>query len=114
MANPNGRPRNSDDVVRINRDHLKVTVASKTGLSQTKALAAINAFLEAVTDAVVAGQETQLVGFGTFKVAHRAPRRGVNPQDRSTVIEYPAYEAPVFVPGKQLKDLVRAGNPTVA
>ena len=46
-------------------------------------------------------------GFGTFKVVKRAARTGVNPQNPTQKIKIPARKAPVFRPGKGLKEAVR-------
>ena len=46
-----------------------------------------------------------LIGFGTFKVAQRKARKGVNPQTGAE-IKIKAKKVPRFVPGKALKDAV--------
>ena len=56
--------------------------------------------------ALAKGDKVQLVGFGTFEVRERAARQGRNPQDPEKVIEIPAKNAPVFRPGKGLKEAV--------
>jgi len=43
------------------------------------------------------------VGFGTFQVAKRKARRGVNPRTRET-IQIPAKKVPKFVPGTALRN----------
>ena len=48
----------------------------------------------------------QLVGFGTFKVNHRAERTGRNPQTGKE-IKIAAANVPAFVSGKALKDAVK-------
>lgn len=52
---------------------------SAAGLNQTDAKKALDATLDAIKEALVAGDKVQLVGFGTFAVAERAARKGVNP-----------------------------------
>jgi len=46
-----------------------------------------------------------LIGFGTFKVAQRKARKGINPQTGAE-IKIKAKKVPRFVPGKALKDAV--------
>jgi len=46
-----------------------------------------------------------LIGFGTFKVAQRMARKGINPQTGAE-IKIKAKKVPRFVPGKALKDAV--------
>jgi len=48
-------------------------------------------------------EKVALVGFGTFQVAKRKARRGVNPRTRET-IQIPAKKVPKFLPGKGLRD----------
>ncbi len=46
-----------------------------------------------------------LIGFGTFKVAQRKARKGINPQTGAE-IKIKAKKVPKFVAGKALKDAV--------
>ena len=46
-----------------------------------------------------------MVGFGSFEVKRRAERLGRNPQTKEA-IKIPSSKAPVFKPGKALKDAV--------
>lgn len=48
-----------------------------------------------------------LVGFGTFETKDRAARKGRNPQTKETIV-IPASKAPVFKPGKALKEKVNS------
>jgi DNA-binding protein HU-beta len=66
----------------------------------------VAATIDAITAALAKGEKVQLVGFGTFEVRKRAPRKGRNPQDPSKVINIPGKTVPAFRPGKALKDRV--------
>jgi DNA-binding protein HU-beta len=77
-------------------------IAGKVKLSKTAALEAVDAFTEAITGALKKGDKITLVGFGTFDVAKRAARDGVNPQTRQK-IKIKASKAPRFKAGKLLK-----------
>lgn len=82
------------------------TIQTKAGL-ETKAAAskALDATLEAITDALAAGDSLTLVGFGTFKTSERAARTGRNPRTGQE-IQIPAAKTVKFTPGKSLKEAV--------
>jgi DNA-binding protein HU-beta len=81
-------------------------MAEKAGLSKADSEKAIKAFIDAVTEALKAGEKVALVGFGTFSVGERAARTGKNPQTGAK-IKIPASKSPKFKVGKALKDAVQ-------
>lgn len=82
-------------------------IYSKAGLeSKAAAGRALDATLEAITEALRADETVTLTGFGTFKIVHRAARKGRNPRTNKT-IDIPASNVPKFTPGKLLKDSVK-------
>ena len=87
----------------MNKTELIAAMAEKSELSKKDAGAALDAFVEAVQDALKDGDKVQLVGFGTFEVKNRAARTGINPQTKQPV-QIAASKAPVFKAGKALKD----------
>ena len=89
----------------MNKSDLIAAIAAKTGDTKKSAEAAVNAFVEVVTDALVKGDKVQLVGFGSFDVRKRAARKGRNPQTKEE-IKIPASKAPAFKAGKALKEKV--------
>ena len=89
----------------MNKSELIAAMAAKTGETKKDAEAALNAFVNVVTEALVKGEKVQLVGFGSFEVRKRAARKGRNPQTKEE-IKIPASKAPVFKAGKALKELV--------
>ena len=89
----------------MNKSDLIAAMAAKTGETKKSAEAFVNAFTEAVSEALTKGDKVQLVGFGSFEVRERAARNGRNPQTKAE-IRIPASKAPVFKAGKALKDLV--------
>ncbi len=89
----------------MNKADLIAKIAEEAELSKKSAEAALNAFVDAVEGALKKGDKVQLVGFGSFEVRKRAPRKGRNPQTKEE-IKIPASKAPVFKAGKALKDLV--------
>ena len=64
----------------MNKTQLIDVVAVKTGLKKKEAEAAVNATVEAIAEALKAGDKVQLIGFGTFEVKERAARAGRNPK----------------------------------
>ena len=91
----------------MNKTELIDAMASKTGLTKKNAEAALNAFVETVSEQLAKGDKISLVGFGTFEVAERAEREGRNPQTVETM-KIAASKAPKFKAGKALKDSVNA------
>ena len=89
----------------MNKAELIAAVAKKADLTKQGAEEAVNAVIDTITEAMKQGDKVQIVGFGSFEVKTRSARTGRNPQTNETV-EIPARKAPVFKPGKALKDAV--------
>lgn len=64
----------------MNKTELVAKIAEVAGLSMADAKKALDATVEAVKEALVAGDNVQLVGFGTYSVTERPAREGVNPR----------------------------------
>ena len=80
-------------------------VAQKTELSKKDSDKAVTAVVDAITEALAAGDKVALVGFGTFEVKERAEREGINPRTKEKIM-IPASKLPVFKAGKALKEAV--------
>jgi nucleoid DNA-binding protein len=80
-------------------------VAKATTLEKTKVKAVLETALDTITKELKRGMRVQLTGFGTFSVAKRKKRMGVNPKTGAK-IAIPARKVPKFTPGKALKDVV--------
>jgi len=91
---------------RVNKNDLAAIVAEKAGLSRADAGKAVDAVLDAVTEALTRGEEVRLMGFGSFEVMERAATVGRNPRTGEE-IAIPALRQPKFKAGKLLKDMVR-------
>lgn len=89
----------------MNKTDLVNSVAESAGFSKKDAEKAVAAVLDSVTNALIAGDKVQLVGFGTFEVRERAAKQGRNPRTGETM-EIPASKLPAFKAGKALKDAV--------
>ena len=83
-------------------------VADKAGLSKKDTTKAVDAALEAIQNALVAGDSVSFIGFGTFATAERAARKARVPGTNKT-IDVPASKAVKFKVGKKLKEAVVAG-----
>ncbi|MCR5388475.1 MAG: HU family DNA-binding protein [Lachnospiraceae bacterium] len=90
----------------MNKTELVAAVAAKAGLSKKDADSAVKAFTEVVAEELKKGEKIQMVGFGTFEVAQRAARTGLNPQTKKP-IQIKASKAPKFKAGKALKDMIQ-------
>ncbi len=89
----------------MNKSELIDAIAAKSGLKKTESAAALDAFIDAVGEALKQGDQVTLVGFGTFLVREREARTGRNPRSGET-IEIAASRLPSFKAGKGLKDAV--------
>lgn len=89
----------------MNKSQLIDKIAAGADISKAAAGRSLDAFIEAVTEALKEGDSVALVGFGTFAVRERAARAGRNPQTGAP-IDIPAGKIPSFKPGKALKDSV--------
>ena len=69
----------------------------------------VDAFLDAVKDALARGDHIELRGFGTFKLRHRKARTGRNPKTGGPV-EVPPRDVPVFKPSRHLRRRVDRGH----
>ena len=85
----------------MNKTQLIDVVASKTDLKKKDAALAVDAVLEAITEALVAGDKVQLIGFGSFETKNRPAREARNPRT-GAVVKVAAAKAPVFKAGKAL------------
>ncbi len=89
----------------MNKTELIDAIAVGADISKASAARALDAMLDAVTDALRKGDQVALVGFGTYVVKERAARTGRNPQTGAE-IKIAAAKVPSFKPGKALKDAV--------
>ena len=70
----------------MNKAELVAKVADKTGFKKKDAELALDAVLETIENALVAGDSVRLIGFGTFETRKRKARTGRNPQKPDKVI----------------------------
>ncbi len=89
----------------MNKSNLVAAVAEDAGISKADAAAVVDGVFDAITGALMSGDNVQLVGFGSFDVSDRAAREGRNPNTGET-IQIAASKQPKFKAGKALKDAV--------
>lgn len=80
-------------------------IAEKGGYTKKDAEKALNAVVDTITEALVAGDKITLVGFGTFKTKVNPERMGRNPRTKEEKL-IPEKTVPVFKAGQLLKDAV--------
>ena len=89
----------------MNKQELIKAIAADAGVTQTAALAVINAFEGNVIEALADGDTVKIVGLGTFKTSNNAARMARNPKAGEPVA-VPAKRRVIFVAGKELRDMV--------
>ena len=89
----------------MNKVELVEAVQKSLGKETSKAEAerAVNAVIDGIKAGVKKTKTVQLIGFGTFKVATRKARIGVNPKTGAK-IKIKASKTVKFVAGKALKE----------
>lgn len=87
----------------MNKTELVNVVAAEAAVSKKDAEAAVTATLNAIAEALKAGDKVQLLGFGTFEVKEVAAREGRNPKT-GEVIKIDACKKASFSASKVLKD----------
>lgn len=85
----------------MNKTELVKKIAEKAELSQADSKKALEATVEAIKEALAAGESVQLIGFGTFSVAERPERQGKNPRT-GEVLTIPAKKVAKFKAGAGL------------
>ena len=87
----------------MNKTELIAAAAERSGLTKKDTEKALNAALDAITAALVAGDKVQVSGFGIFEVKAREARVGRNPRT-GEAMEIAASRVPAFKASKTMKD----------
>jgi len=91
----------------MNKAELSEAVMQAAGIEVKKqAGEAVDAVFDIITKTLAKGEEVSITGFGSFKVAKRAARMGVNPRTGEK-IQIAASIKPKFRAGKLLKEAVQ-------
>ena len=90
----------------MNKGELIAAMAEKTGSSKSEAEAALNAFVDVVTDALTSDDTVTVSGFCKFARVETAARKGRNPATGEE-IQIAASRRPKVTALKAFKDAVR-------
>lgn len=90
----------------MNKAQLVAELSRRINSTKKDAEIYLNTLIEVISNELENNGKVQLVGFGSFSVKKRAARKGRNPQTKEE-IKIPATKAPVFKPGKALKDIIK-------
>lgn len=90
----------------MNKTEFINAVAEKSGLSKVDAKKVVEAFVETVSSELKEGGKVALLGFGSFSVAEKSARKGVNPKTKQP-IEIPARKSVKFKAGAELTEIIK-------
>ena len=90
----------------MNKTEFINAVAEKSGLSKVDAKKAVEAFVETVSSELKEGGKVALLGFGSFSVAEKTARKGVNPKTKQP-IEISARKSVKFKAGAELTEIIK-------
>ncbi len=90
----------------MNKTELINKIAESAGISKADAKKALEATVDTIKQALIAGDKIQLIGFGTFAVSERPAREGINPATKEK-IQIPAKKIAKFKAGAELADALK-------
>lgn len=88
----------------MNKTELVNAIADKAALSKVDAKKALDAFIETIGEELKKGEKISLIGFGTYSIAEKAARKGINPRTKEE-IDIPAKKVIKFKAGAELSNL---------
>lgn len=90
----------------MNKTELVNAIAAKAELNKVEAKQALEATLEVIAEALEKEDKVALLGFGTFSVAKKEARTGINPRTKEK-ISIEARKIVKFKPGSELADRIK-------
>ncbi len=90
----------------MKKEELVEKLAKKSNVSKNEARNCLNTILDEISGSLKKGKDVTLTGFGTFSVAKRKARQGINPRTQEK-IKIAASKVPKFKAGQALKNLVK-------
>ena len=90
----------------MNKSELVDAISQRSGITKADASRVLEAFTEAVTEALMADDQVVLTGFGSFSTGERAARTGRDPRTGKP-IQIKAARVAKFKVGKLLKEAVQ-------
>ena len=93
-------------------EHVTAQISQTSGpmISKKDCARVVDAFLDAIKDALQQQKNIEVRGFGTFKIRQRKTRMARNPRTGEPV-EVSARPVPVFKPSKELRAMVAETSP---
>ena len=91
----------------MNKNELAVQMVKDSSITKNDAIKVIDEFVNIVTKELMTKDgKVTLVGFGTFKTLDKKQKKGRNPRTGEEII-IPRKKVVKFIPGKELKELVK-------
>lgn len=100
---------NSSDKT-MTKSELAEALSEQMDIPLKEAISIVSTILDAMTDTLVAGENIELRGFGSFTVRHYDSYTGRNPKTGKEVKIKPK-KLPFFKVGKELREKVNAATP---
>lgn len=93
----------------MNKIQLIERIALDADISKAAASRVVKSIIRNIIAVNTDGNDVQLIGFGTFRCVHRAPRIGLIPSTGQKVA-IPATKNIKFMAGKAFKDAVKSAH----
>lgn len=93
----------------MNKTELINSLSEETTFGKRDITRVLDALVRIMVRELKKGNRLQWSGFGTFSVAKRPARLGINPVTKER-INLPETRVPKFKPGKQLKEMIRTAR----
>jgi DNA-binding protein HU-beta len=90
----------------MNKTELIKVVSAEAGLSRVDVKRTVDILIKAVSREMQKDGKVSFLGFGTFYVARRSARRGINPTTKQ-IIQIPAGKTVKFKAGTELARIVK-------
>ncbi|WP_319781005.1 HU family DNA-binding protein [Maridesulfovibrio sp.] len=87
----------------MNKSELIKNLAEEKGLHVDESAEIVDAFVDAIKEALVRGDRVEIRGFGSFKMKEYKGYTGRNPKT-GAVVDVTPKKLPFFRPGKELKE----------
>lgn len=91
----------------LSKAELVAQIAEETEMTNKDVGRILTSIIENISDSLIKGGSTQLIGFGSFKITQKAARTGRNPNNGEE-IQIPAKSVVKFNAGKKLCEAVEA------
>jgi len=96
----------------MTKSELIEVIAERTKITKSRAELVVNCVFDSMTAALERGEGIEIRGFGSFTVREYKPYNGRNPRT-GRAVPVPEKRLPFFKVGKELKELVNAGQGTI-